>query len=88
MRGRHAESVRDLRSPGQVHRLLATRGRLGRPHVAVVDMGLQVTLGEVGALAPCNNTAHVEGATLALLNALDRVCAVIQGEAGNTGTKV
>lgn len=51
-------------------------------------MGLQVTLGEVGALAPRHNTAHVEGTALALLDALHWVCAVVQGEAENTGTKV
>lgn len=81
MRWRHAEAVRDVRRRGQVHRLLAASGRLGCPHVAVVDMGLQVTLGQVGALASWHNTTHVEGTTLALLNALHRVCAVIQGEA-------
>lgn len=43
-------------------------------------MCLQVTLGEVSAFAPWNNTAHVEGTALALLNALNRICAVIQGE--------
>lgn len=64
-----------------MNRLLAASRGLRRPHVPVVDMCLQVTLGEVGALTPWHNTAHVEGTTLALLNALDRICAVIQGEA-------
>lgn len=88
MRWRHAEPVRDLGCGGQVHGLLAASRGLGCPHVAVVDMGLQVTLGEVGALAPRHNTAHVEGTALALLDALHWVCAVVQGEAENTGTKV
>lgn len=61
--------------------LLAAGGRLGLPHVAVVDMGLQVTLGQVGALASRHNTAHVERSTLALLDALHRVGAVVYGEA-------
>lgn len=71
-----------------MHRLLAAGGRLGCPHVAVVDMGLQVTLGQVGALAPRHNTAHVEGTALALLDALHWVCAVVQGEPEHTGSKV
>lgn len=64
-----------------MHRLLAARGRLGCPHVAVVDMGLQVTLGQVGTLATRHDTAHVEGTALALLDTLHRVCAVVEGEA-------
>lgn len=67
--------------------LTASRG-LGCPHVPVVDVGLQVTLGEVGALASLHNAAHVEGTTLALLNALNGVCAVIQSEAENIRTNV
>lgn len=50
-------------------------------------MGLQVTLGEVGALTSWHNTAHVEGTTLALFDALHWVCAVVQGEAENTGAQ-
>lgn len=84
----HTEPVGDLGCRGQVHRLLAAGGRLGCPHVAVVDMGLQVTLGQVGALASRDNTAHVEGTTLALLDALHWVCTVVQSEAENTGKKV
>lgn len=61
--------------------VLASSRRLGCPHVAVVDMGLQVTLGQVGALTSRNNAAHVERTTLALLNALHRICAVVEGEA-------
>lgn len=44
-------------------------------------MGLQVSLGQVGAFASRDNTAHVEGTTLALLDALHRVGAVVQSEA-------
>lgn len=44
-------------------------------------MGLQVSLGQVGALASRHDTAHVQGTTLALLNSLHRVCAVVEGEA-------
>lgn len=40
-------------------------------------MGLQVTLGEVGALAALHNAAHVEGAPQTLLDALDLVCAAV-----------
>lgn len=82
----HAKTLRDLRQRGHVNRFLAARRGLSRPHVPVIDMCLQITLGEVGALAPWNNTAHVEGTALALLNALNRVCAVIQGEAEKTCT--
>lgn len=71
-----------------MYRFLAASGRLGCPHVAVVDVGLQVTLGQVGALASWHNTAHVKGTTLALLNALHWVCAVVQGEAENTKLKI
>lgn len=71
-----------------MHGLRAASGRLGRPHVAVVDVGLQVALGQVGALASRHNAAHVEGTTLALLDALHRVCAVVQSEPEHTGTKV
>lgn len=46
----------------------------------MVDVGLQVTLGKVGALASWHNTAHVEGTTLALLDALYWICAVVEGE--------
>lgn len=52
----------------------------------MVDMGLQVTLGQVGALASRHNTAHVEGTTLALLDALHWICAVVEGEAEHTKT--
>lgn len=55
--------------------------RLGGPQVAVVDVRLQVTLGQVGALTSWYDAAHVEGAALALLDALHRVGAVVQGEA-------
>lgn len=77
----HAVTLWDLRHRGHVNRLLAAHGGLSRPHVPVVNMCLKVTLGEVGALAPWHNTAHVEGPTLALLNALNWVCAVVQREA-------
>lgn len=70
-----------------MHGLLAACRRLGSPHVAVVDVGLEVTLRQVGALASCYNAAHVEGTTLALFNALNRVCAVIEGQAEETQTK-
>ena len=43
----------------------------------MVDVGLQVPLGQVGALAALDDAAHVEGASQALLNALDRVCAAV-----------
>lgn len=71
-----------------MHGLLAASRRLGCPHVAVVDMGLQVTLGEVGALASRHNAAHEEGTALTLLDALHWVCAVVQGEAENKRTNI
>ena len=87
VRRRHTETIGDIRRGGQVHWLLAARGRLGCPQVAVVDMGLQVALGQVGPLASRHNTAHVEGTALALLDALHRVCAVVKGEAEHTGAR-
>lgn len=69
-----------------MHRLLAACRSLGSPHVAVIDMGLEVTRGQVGALASWDNTAHKEGTTLALLNALNWVCTVIEGQTENKGT--
>lgn len=84
----HAETLRDLGCRGQVNGLLAASRGLGRPHVPVVDVRLQVTLGEIRALAPWHNAAHVKGTTLALLNALNWVCAVIQGEPENTPTNM
>lgn len=87
VRWRHTEPFRDLGCGGQVHGLLASGRGLCCPHVAVVDMGLQVTLGEVGALTSWHNTTHVEGTTLALLDALHWVGAVVQGEAENTGAQ-
>lgn len=53
---------------------------LAGPHVAMVDVGLQVSLREVGAFAALHDAAHEEGATLALLDALDRVCAAVEGQ--------
>lgn len=40
-------------------------------------MGLQVALGQVGALAARNDAAHVEEAPQALLDPLDRICAAV-----------
>ena len=58
----------------------SSSSRLGCFHVAMVDVGLQVPLGQIGALAALDDAAHVEGASQALLNALDRVCAAVQGQ--------
>lgn len=71
----HTEAVRHLCGWGKVQGVLAACQGLGCPHVAVVDVGLQVTLGKVGALAALHNAAHVEGAPQTLFDALDRVCA-------------
>lgn len=81
VRRMRAETVGDLGLGGQVHGLLSAGGRLGRPDVAVVDVGLQVALRQVGALASRHDAAHVEGTTQALLDALHRVCAAEHGEA-------
>lgn len=45
-------------------------------------MRLQVALRQVRALAARHHTAHVEGAAVALLDALHRVGAAVQVEAG------
>lgn len=71
----HTEAVRHLCGWGKVQGVLAACQSLGCPHVAVVDVGLQVTLGKVGALAALHDAAHVEGASQTLFDALDRVCA-------------
>lgn len=80
VRRRNAETLRDVGRRGEVDLVLAAP-RLGGPQVAVVDVRLQVTLGQVGALTSWYDAAHVEGAALALLDALHRVGAVVQGEA-------
>lgn len=50
------------------------------PHVAMVDVGLQISLREVGAFAALHDVAHEKGTTVRLLDALDWVCAAIEGE--------
>lgn len=84
VRGGHAEALGDLGRRRQMHRLLAARGGLGGSHVTVVHVGLEVPLGQVGALASCDNAAHVEGPSLALLDALNWIRAVIQTETEHT----
>lgn len=61
-------------------RIWARASGLAGPHVAMVDVGLKVSLREVGAFAALHNVAHEEGAALALLDALDRVCAAVEGQ--------
>lgn len=87
---RQAEAVRGVSLGRWVRGLAAGAaagrrggGGLGRPHVAVVDVRLQVALGQVGALAALHHAAHVEGAAVALLDPLDRVCAAVQGQTGH-----
>ncbi len=46
----------------------------------MVDVGLQVSVWEVGAFAAVHDAAHEEGATLALLDALDWVWAAVEGQ--------
>lgn len=75
--GRHVGHRRQVQGFGP-----RGRRRLRRPHVAVVDMRLQVALRQVRALAAWHHAAHVEGATVALLDALHRVGAAVQVEAG------
>ena len=74
---RQAEAVGHLGGRGQMHRLGAAAPGLGRSHVAVVNVGLQVPLGQVGAFAALHDAAHVEGASQALLDTLDGVCAAV-----------
>lgn len=76
VRWRYAEAVGHFRG-WKVERVRAAAGALARAHVPVVDVGLQVPLGQIGPFATLNNTAHVERATLALLNPLDRVCTAV-----------
>lgn len=61
----------------------ATR-ELPRTHVPVVDVRLQVALGQVSALAALHHAAHVQRATLALLNPLHRVCAAVDDQTETT----
>ena len=51
--------------------------------MAVVNVRLQVTLGQVGPLAALHDTAHVQRAALALLDALHLISATVHGEAEN-----
>lgn len=80
VRRRHTKPLRDLGHRWQMHRILAAHGGLGRPEVAVVHMSLEVPLGQIGALASWHNTTHVEGTSLTLLDALNRIRAAVQRE--------
>lgn len=73
----YAEAVGHLRGGREVERVRAAAGVLAGPHVPVVDVSLQVSLGQIGAFATLNDTTHVERATLALFNPLDRVCTAV-----------
>lgn len=77
VRRRHAEAVGHLRGGRKVERVRTAAGALAGPHMPVVDVGLQVSLGQIGAFATLNDTTHVERAALALLNPLDRVCTAV-----------
>lgn len=83
VRRRHAEAVGHLRGWRKVERVRAAAGALAGPYVSVVDVGLQVPLGQIGAFATLNDTTHVERATLALFNPLDRVCTAVHVQTGN-----
>lgn len=73
----YTEAVGHLRGGRKVERIRAAAGAFAGPHVPVVDVSLQVSLGQIGALATLNDTTHVERATLALFNPLDRVCTAV-----------
>lgn len=73
----HTEAVGHLRGGRMVERIRAAAGALAGAHVPVVDVSLQVSLGQIGAFATLNDTTHVERATLALFNPLDRVCTAV-----------
>lgn len=73
----HTEAVGHLRGGRKVERIRAAAGALAGPHVPVVDVSLQVSLGQIGAFATLNDTTHVERATLALFNPLDQVCTAV-----------
>ena len=78
---------------GHVHRLLvvevdASAGGLARAHVPVVDVRLQVALGQVGAFAALHNAAHVQRAAQALFDPLHRVCAAVYGQTETKETLV
>lgn len=77
VRWRYTEAVRHFRGGRKVERVRTAAGALAGPHVPMVDVGLQVSLGQIGPFATLNNTAHVERATLALFNSLDRVCTAV-----------
>lgn len=74
----HAVSVRVVGGRrGQVERVWSAAARGGGglpcPHVAVVDVSLEVTLRQIRAFAAGHHRAHPQGAALALLDPLHRV---------------
>lgn len=74
------EAVWWVRGLRRVWQIWTRASSLAGPYVAMVDVGLKVSLREVGAFAALHDVTHEEGATLALLDALDRVCAAVQGQ--------
>ncbi len=77
MRRWHTEAVGHLRGGRKVERIRAAAGALAGPHVPVIDVSLQVSLGQISAFATLNDTTHVERATLTLFNPLHQVCTTV-----------
>lgn len=74
----HAEALGHLRAGRMVEGVGVTAGGLACPHVSMINVGLQVSLREIGAFTALNNTTHVKRATMALFNALDWIGTAVQ----------
>lgn len=75
----HTETLWNVRARKMV-RVRAACWSLARSHVAVVDVGLQVSLWEVGTFTALNDAAHEKRAALTLFNPLNWVCTAIQSQ--------
>lgn len=76
----HAETLGHLRAGRMVERVRVTARGLACPHVSMINVGLQVSLREIGAFTAMNNTTHVKRATMALFNPLDWIGTAVQVE--------
>ncbi len=74
------EAIWRVGGQSRVWPIQARGSSLADSHVAMFDVGLQVSLWEVGAIAALHDAAHEEGAALALLDALDWVWAAVEGQ--------
>lgn len=79
-----AEAVGHVRGRRVMEGLASATRELPCTHVPVVDVRLQVTLGQVSTLAALHHAAHVQRATLALFNPLHWVCAAVDDQTETT----